>query len=36
MASRTRIPKAELTGPYGALVKRMSQKCSERCLNRSG
>ena len=26
MASSTRIPKAELTGPYGALVKRMSRK----------
>jgi alkylhydroperoxidase family enzyme len=26
MASRTRIPKAELTGIYGALVKRMSRK----------
>jgi len=26
MASRTRIPKAELTGVYGALVKRMSRK----------
>jgi alkylhydroperoxidase family enzyme len=26
MASRTRIPKAELTGVYGAMVKRMSRK----------
>jgi alkylhydroperoxidase family enzyme len=26
MASRTRIPKAELTGIYGAIVKRMSRK----------
>ena len=26
MASRTRIPSAELTGIYGALVKRMSRK----------
>ncbi len=26
MASNTRIPKAELTGVYGALVKRMSRK----------
>ena len=26
MASRTRIPKAELTGIYGVLVKRMSRK----------
>jgi alkylhydroperoxidase family enzyme len=26
MASSTRIPKAELTGPYGALVKRMSRR----------
>jgi alkylhydroperoxidase family enzyme len=26
MASSTRIPKTELTGPYGALVKRMSRK----------
>lgn len=26
MASDTRIPKAELTGVYGALVKRMSRK----------
>jgi alkylhydroperoxidase family enzyme len=26
MASSTRIPKAELTGVYGALVKRMSRK----------
>jgi alkylhydroperoxidase family enzyme len=26
MASSTRIPKAELSGPYGALVKRMSRK----------
>jgi alkylhydroperoxidase family enzyme len=26
MASHTRIPKAELTGIYGALVKRMSRK----------
>src|SRR5580692_1006115 len=26
MAGSTRIPKAELTGPYGALVKRMSRK----------
>jgi len=26
MASRTRIPKAQLTGIYGALVKRMSRK----------
>jgi alkylhydroperoxidase family enzyme len=26
MASNTRIPKAELTGIYGALVKRMSRK----------
>jgi hypothetical protein len=26
MASSTRIPKAELTGLYGALVKRMSRK----------
>src|SRR6202161_1186057 len=26
MASRTRIPKAELTGLYGALVKRMSRR----------
>ena len=26
MACDTRIPKAELTGPYGALVKRMSRK----------
>jgi alkylhydroperoxidase family enzyme len=26
MASRTRIPKAELTGIYGAMVKRMSRK----------
>ena len=26
MTSRTRIPKAELTGVYGALVKRMSRK----------
>ena len=26
MASNTRIPKAELTGVYGAIVKRMSRK----------
>ncbi len=26
MASRTRIPKAEVTGIYGAMVKRMSRK----------
>ena len=26
MASRTRIPKAELTGSYGAMVKRMPGK----------
>jgi alkylhydroperoxidase family enzyme len=26
MAGRTRIPKAELTGVYGAMVKRMSRK----------
>ncbi len=26
MTSNTRIPQAELTGPYGALVKRMSRK----------
>lgn len=26
MASSTRIPKAELTGIYGAVVKRMSRK----------
>jgi alkylhydroperoxidase family enzyme len=26
MASNTRIPKAELTGVYGALIKRMSRK----------
>ncbi len=26
MASNTRIPKAELTGIYGAMVKRMSRK----------
>ena len=26
MASNTRIPKAELTGIYGAIVKRMSRK----------
>lgn len=26
MASGTRIPKAELTGIYGAMVKRMSRK----------
>ena len=26
MASNTRIPKAELTGVYGAVVKRMSRK----------
>jgi alkylhydroperoxidase family enzyme len=26
MASQTRIPKAELTGVYGAMVKRMSRK----------
>ncbi|MGN9810033.1 carboxymuconolactone decarboxylase family protein [Micromonospora sp. BQ11] len=26
MASKTRIPKAELTGVYGAMVKRMSRK----------
>lgn len=26
MASRTRIPKAELTGIYGAMVKRMSRR----------
>ena len=26
MASKTRIPKAELTGVYGALVKRMSRR----------
>ena len=26
MASSTRIPQAELTGLYGALVKRMSRK----------
>jgi alkylhydroperoxidase family enzyme len=26
MASTTRIPKAELSGPYGAIVKRMSHK----------
>ena len=26
MASKTRIPKAELTGLYGAMVKRMSRK----------
>ena len=26
MASSTRIPKAELTGPYGWLIKRMSRK----------
>ena len=26
MASNTRIPKTEVTGPYGALVKRMSRK----------
>ncbi|HTW07612.1 MAG TPA: carboxymuconolactone decarboxylase family protein [Acidimicrobiales bacterium] len=26
MASRTRVPKAELTGMYGELVKRMSRK----------
>ena len=26
MASRTRIPKAELTGVYGAIVKRISRK----------
>lgn len=26
MASNTRIPKAELSGIYGAIVKRMSRK----------
>jgi alkylhydroperoxidase family enzyme len=26
MASKTRIPKTELTGPYGAVVKRMSRR----------
>ena len=26
MASNTRIPKAELTGVYGAIVKRMSRR----------
>ena len=26
MASNTRIPKAELTGIYGTMVKRMSRK----------
>ena len=26
MASNTRIPKAELTGIYGAMIKRMSRK----------
>ena len=26
MASNTRIPKAELTGIYGAMVKRMSRR----------
>ena len=26
MASTTRIPKAELTGIYGAMVRRMSRK----------
>lgn len=26
MASSTRIPNAELTGAYGAMVKRMSRK----------
>jgi alkylhydroperoxidase family enzyme len=26
MASSTRIPQAELTGPYGAMVKRMSRR----------
>jgi hypothetical protein len=26
MASSTRIPKAELTGIYGAMIKRMSRK----------
>lgn len=26
MSSSTRIPKAELTGPYGWLVKRMSRR----------
>jgi len=26
MASRTRVPKAELTGVYGAVIKRMSRK----------
>jgi hypothetical protein len=26
MANRTRIPQAELTGLYGALVKRMSRR----------
>ena len=26
MASSTRIPKAELSGPYGSMVKRMSHK----------
>jgi hypothetical protein len=28
MAGNTRIPKAELTGLYGAMVKRMSRRCS--------
>ena len=32
---QTRIPKAELTGIYGAIVKRMSARCSARWPNRS-
>jgi hypothetical protein len=37
MASSTRIPQAELTGLYGALVKRMSRKMfGEKYPNRLG
>ena len=28
MSSTTRIPKAEITGLYGYLLKRFSRKCS--------
>ncbi len=35
MASSTRIPKAELTGIYGAVVKRMSAGCSATWPSRS-
>ena len=36
MASSTRIPKADLTGFYGALVKRMSRKMFGEVPSRSG